>query len=320
MSNDWYCLIDQTTYGPLAAQDLKQMSENGKLRPTDLVKKTQTGKWIHASSVKGLVFKSAAPVDLPLVQPVTHLPAVPDPEPLQASLVESVALPPRTKNCRFCGEEIRLTATKCKHCGEWLKRSSNTAFAPQGEIKVVPVANAVIFVILTFGIYHLFWLGRIFTELHSRRATTITPGKAVGFLFIPFFNLVWVFMVWKEIGDAISRQYVSAGLRPPGTAVVWLAPVSLILGLVLNIAAPPLGSVIILILLPISMGLAQSWMNELATIPVGSFQEEEPPRRQRRRRDEDDDEVEEGERPRSRRRHREDDDEEEDEPLRSRRR
>lgn len=24
------------------------------------------------------------------------------------------------KNCPFCGEEINVSATKCKHCGEWL--------------------------------------------------------------------------------------------------------------------------------------------------------------------------------------------------------
>ncbi|MDQ7022568.1 MAG: TM2 domain-containing protein [Candidatus Gracilibacteria bacterium] len=27
--------------------------------------------------------------------------------------------------CRFCGEEIKFTAKKCKHCGEFLEKSIN---------------------------------------------------------------------------------------------------------------------------------------------------------------------------------------------------
>lgn len=29
------------------------------------------------------------------------------------------------KNCPFCGEEINVSATKCKHCGEWLDEQNH---------------------------------------------------------------------------------------------------------------------------------------------------------------------------------------------------
>ena len=33
----------------------------------------------------------------------------------------------QTKNCPYCGEEIMATATKCKHCGEWLDQEEEQA-------------------------------------------------------------------------------------------------------------------------------------------------------------------------------------------------
>ena len=29
-----------------------------------------------------------------------------------------------TQNCPYCGEQILITAKKCKHCGEWLEESN----------------------------------------------------------------------------------------------------------------------------------------------------------------------------------------------------
>jgi len=135
-------------------------------------------------------------------------------------LAEAAAPPQRTKKCRFCGEDIAVAATKCRYCGEWLQRVLDVP-PPQIGIKVVPPASAVVFTIITLGIYQIFWLHRVFTELHARGSTETTPGKAVGFHFIPFFNLVWIFIVWKRLGDAIAREYVNARLPAPGTGVLW---------------------------------------------------------------------------------------------------
>jgi len=181
-------------------------------------------------------------------------------------LAEAAAPPQRTKKCRFCGEDIAVAATKCRYCGEWLQRVLDVP-PPQIGIKVVPPASAVVFTIITLGIYQIFWLHRVFTELHARGSTETTPGKAVGFHFIPFFNLVWIFIVWKRLGDAIAREYVNARLPAPGTGVLWLGPIAGLLGLV-ELSAPPVAFVR-LILLPIAIANGQRWLNELAALPAG---------------------------------------------------
>ena len=132
----------------------------------------------------------------------------------------------------------------------------------------MPPVNAIIFTFITLGIYQLFWLYRVFKELHARGATETTPGKAVGFLFIPFFNFVWSFIVWKRLGDAVAHEYANARLPIPATGLVWLAPVAGLFGIVEMVAPPVVG--VRLVLLMVVIGYAQSWMNQLASAPAGS--------------------------------------------------
>jgi hypothetical protein len=44
------------------------------------------------------------------------------------------------------------------------------------------------------------------------RATT--PGKAVGFLFIPFFNLYWAFVTWPKLAKGVVEWQKSRGYQP----------------------------------------------------------------------------------------------------------
>lgn len=48
-----------------------------------------------------------------------------------------------------------------------------------------------------FGLFYLFYTFKMWKVLQNGE-TTITPGKAVGFTFIPLFNFYWVFKIWAE--------------------------------------------------------------------------------------------------------------------------
>ena len=136
--------------------------------------------------------------------------------------------------------------------------------AATSRIKVVAPWGIPFFLLLTLNIYHVFWLHRVFKELYERRATQTSPGKAIGFLFIPFFNFVWVFIVWGRLGEAISKAYSQEDMPPPSTGIVWLAPITLFVAIVLNLAAPPAGSFVAIALLSVVLCVAQSQMNRLA--------------------------------------------------------
>ena len=139
-------------------------------------------------------------------------------------------------------------------------------------IKVVPCWCIPLWLLLTLGVYHLFWLYRVFKELHGRKATDLSPGKAVGALFLPFFNFAWVFVVWKRLGDAIRKAHAQAGLAQPATGVLWVAPVSVVAAFFLNIVAPFAGVLLAIVTLSLVLCIVQSQMNQLAAATPGEAQ------------------------------------------------
>ena len=52
--SQWYCRIDDHKSGPFSSDAMRKLAKDKKLRPTDLVRKGEDGKWVRASAVKGL--------------------------------------------------------------------------------------------------------------------------------------------------------------------------------------------------------------------------------------------------------------------------
>ena len=80
--------------------------------------------------------------------------------------------------------------------------------------------------IISFNLYWIVWLYRRYQEIRQRNpaATEITPLRAAGFMFIPIFNIVWLFIVLADLRRAIGRLRARSGEpdRPPSA---FLTPV-----------------------------------------------------------------------------------------------
>jgi len=97
--------------------------------------------------------------------------------------------------------------------------------------------------LLSLGIYVLVWLYRRYAEIRRAHpeATNISPGQAVGFQFIPVFNIFWVFYVWYDLARALSRLQIAR----VGRSLVWphfvpillwgAAPTGIIMGLLVGV-------------------------------------------------------------------------------------
>ncbi len=96
------------------------------------------------------------------------------------------------------------------------------------EVWLTVLISLAVIGLLQFAIISLICVCRMLYKMwdsindgHSRT----TPGKAIGFLFIPFFNFYWIFQVWggfpADYNAYLDRHQLSAPHLSPGIYVVY---------------------------------------------------------------------------------------------------
>ena len=74
----------------------------------------------------------------------------------------------------------------------------------------------------------LVWLYKAWSTVpqemrYSDSGKWVTPGQAVGYLFIPFYNLYWVFIANVGLCEAVNRTLLSRGRQPQAPKGVAIA-------------------------------------------------------------------------------------------------
>jgi len=129
------------------------------------------------------------------------------------------------------------------------------------QLREFPTAVVVLLHFLTLGIFTTIYHGLKHSLLPPARYDDFRAGKAIGFLFIPFFNLYWLFVFWLRLADRINLQFRLRGM-PDGVSR-GLVLTTCILALI-----PYIGLISFLILAPIMSGQIQSATNRLALIAL----------------------------------------------------
>jgi len=69
-------------------------------------------------------------------------------------------------------------------------------------------------VLLLAAVVHLVFIYRFWSSIQDG-SPRMSPGKAVGFLFIPIFNIYWIFQVYGGFATDFNRYIESKGIQTP---------------------------------------------------------------------------------------------------------
>jgi hypothetical protein len=135
MSKDWFIDHNGKTVGPITSSQLKQLASSAKINTSTRVRLGEDGQWSIAGKVKGLFNEIAAPKQ----EIVVHQP--PEPKAIAKPVAPTIIVQqaPQSKPCPYCGEEIAMSALKCRFCNEFLDgRLREPQAAPQPIIMQAP--------------------------------------------------------------------------------------------------------------------------------------------------------------------------------------
>ena len=277
MSNvQWfYAGAQQQQQGPVAFEQIQQLAASGQIQPSTLIWNEGMPSWTAASQVQGVFnagvppVAAAAPQANPYAAPNTGYPMAAAPTggsypipPVKkcsfgllmtfsvigivAYIIGFVVLITDTTNTAQSYEPLQAIETQ----SDFDQLSESDLTISDGEtpslfgVGIIGVGAILLIVAWIIALVHLH---RAWFILQSGRPRT-SPGKAVGFMFIPFFNIYWIFVCyhgWSQDWNRIKSSHsnlaqmpsVSEGLFLAGP-ICTIASIVPIVGLVVAVAYP----------------------------------------------------------------------------------
>jgi hypothetical protein len=131
------------------------------------------------------------------------------------------------------------------------------------SLRPFPVWLVGVLNVITFGLFNLIHFGLMHDRLPRIARDDPSAGKAIGFQFIPLFNLYWMFFNSLRFTDRLNLQYRLRGLpnKVPRGFITACCIVSVV---------PDINIVGILVLWTIGACMLQSAVNELTKL--GTYQ------------------------------------------------
>jgi len=101
--------------------------------------------------------------------------------------------------CPECGEQVEKGSKMCNGCGTSFntqKESGKTEYS-----NVQPTNKLIWLIILTGGLYQIYWFYRNWRDFKEHKNLDISPGLRTVGLFIPLVNLYFVGTQFKDLRD-----------------------------------------------------------------------------------------------------------------------
>jgi hypothetical protein len=239
MSDQWHLLQEGQQYGPYSGEQLLQFAQEGRIVRESMVWAAGMENWVLAADVEGLF--PPAPAVGPAIAPWA-LPGAPKPAWMTGGsariVARSGALAGRMSvqmAQQVGGERYPTLDAKSADFGlvagllgggvallivaTWLFLSGLVDKATAQGSQVM-MASALIFIgvacMVVGVILNYVYLARLWSYLRHGRPRT-TPCRAVGLLFVPLFNLYWIFVAVHGLAqdwNRITSQFTDLNRAP----------------------------------------------------------------------------------------------------------
>ena len=210
MVQQWFYAKGDERHGPVSTAQLRELSANGGLVSSDLVWRDGISEWTPARRINGLFPSQVGPPSLP-------------PRPAAGRRAGSAAGGAPKSKLNWVPAFV-LTAASFG-----LQSALDVAMLGGADEKAVMVLGifflplGVISVIIGLILHYRYW-----EALPSQYRAT-TPGRAVGLMFVPFYNLYWVFVSYHGLARGYREYSRSVGDQ----RIVDVTGLGLVIGIIL---------------------------------------------------------------------------------------
>ncbi len=156
--------------------------------------------------------------------------------------------------CRNCGKELVNNPEICPSCGvnpmnfvadvynpvfdlSRLSSEQQNSFMQHQFTYTFSIDAVIGMHFITLGLFTLIYFGLKHSRLLMIKHDDFKAGRAIGFMFIPFFNLYWQFRFWLRLVDRVTLQLRLRGFIPTIPKGLMLATLIVSLIPVVNLAA-----------------------------------------------------------------------------------
>ena len=201
----WYYESNHQPTGPVSEEEISELLQTGTITALTLVWKEGMADWKHLGETElSSLSHRVAPVS-PLPQsPAFTMPAANAESPSYATVAPKYArgntgatprVKPKTLKNLFTWWAVSLVVVTFYDIIS-VMIPSNTALV---AISCVADLFILTFTVLQFVLLYQFW------KVNQDGSAGTTPGKAVGYLFIPIFNLYWLFRAYCGLANDQNR-------------------------------------------------------------------------------------------------------------------